>query len=417
VRKIDTRNFRRATRGTLKEVNKQIALNLVREHQPISRAGLARLMSMNRGDITKLVGEMIGDGALIEGAAGESPRGRKPTLLHVRTHDRLVAAIDVRYSQTYVALSDFSGRQIADLTFPTIDSPEELADELARRVRQLLEQHGSAGICEGIGLVVPGMIDRRTGRVLFSPQLGWRDVDICAALAARTALPVHVENAPIACALAHMWLSEHADGAGLAAGARGGDHGGSFVYVTVSDGIGAGIVVNGEVLRGHTDTAGEFGHIPIDADGPQCLCGLRGCLETRASNLATLLRYLGRQFSPDEARVQLRDTSLTIADLIRRARGGDERAAAAFRDTGHHLGTGLSMVVAAINPARIIVGGEITHVWDVVEPEMRAAFAARTLTPGSASTPIIPEPIGGSPRLRGATALIAAPAFAAPRVG
>jgi predicted NBD/HSP70 family sugar kinase len=249
------------------------------------------------------------------------------------------------------------------------------------------------------------MVDQRTGRVLNSPQLGWRDVDIRDELAAATGRPVYIENAPIACALACMWL-----------GQRGGDVPADFVYVTVSDGVGAGVVVNGAVVRGSGNTAGEFGHVPLALDGPTCLCGARGCLEAFTSNLATLSRYLGHEFSPAKARALLQSTGLTITDVIAFARSGEAKAVAALEETARYLGIGLAMIINALNPAQIFVGGEITEAWDQLAPTVGSAIAARALTKTAAGTPIIPESAGSYPRLRGATALVAAPVFAAPQV-
>ena len=405
MRKINTRSFVRATRSTPREINRQIVLNLVREHQPISRADLARHMNVGRGMVTYLVDELLGDGAIYEGAVVSAPRGRKPKMLYVRTRDRLVAAVDVRFSRTYLMLADFGGTPIATDDFETITSPSELVAELGARIGRLLGTNGGAGRCEGVGLVVPGMVDHRTGTVLNSPQLGWRNVDVRDALAAATRLPVHVENAPIACALAQMWL-----------GQRGGDGPGDFVYVTVSDGVGAGIVVNRELVRGHSHTAGEFGHVPLDLDGPRCLCGARGCLEAYTSNLATLSRYLGQQLSPAVTRELLHDTGLTVDDVIARARGGEARAVATLEETARYLGAGLSMIVNALNPSQIFVGGEITAAWDQLAPTIHAAIDERALSAAAAATPVVADVVAGNPRLRGATALVAAPPFAAPRV-
>jgi len=235
VRKINTRSFVRATRSTPREINRQIVLNLVREHQPISRAELARRMHVGRGMVTSLISELLDDGSIYEGSTVDAPRGRKPMMLYVRTRDRLVVAVDVRFSRTFLQLADFSGEAIAADSFDTIVDPKGLTANLTKRIGRLLKSHRAAGKCNGIGLVVPGMVDHSTGRVLNAPQLGWRDVDIRDELADATGLAVHIENAPIACALAQMWL-----------GQRGGDAPRDFAYVTVSDGVGAGIVMNGE---------------------------------------------------------------------------------------------------------------------------------------------------------------------------
>ena len=404
MRKINTRSFVRATRWTPREINLQILLNLVREHEPISRAELARRMKIGRGMVTYLTAELIAQGALYEGDRVDSPRGRRPQMLYVRTHDRLVVAIDIRFSSTFIMLTDFSGNSIAMETFDTIEDLKLLVPELQTRVRRLLAVHGASRKCEGIGLVVPGMVDAPSGRVLNAPQLGWRNVDIRGPLEEALGLPVHVENAPIACALAKMWLGR--PGAPVPT---------DFVYVTVSDGIGAGVVVNGQVVRGQTNSAGEFGHVPLTADGPTCLCGGHGCLEAYTSNLATVCRYLGQEFSPVTARALLPSSGVTIAEVVSRAIAGESRAVEALQETARHLGAGLAVIIKTLSPTQIVVGGEITEAWDQLEPTIRREVAARALTDMAAATPIIPELASTYPRLRGGTALVSAPLFAAPK--
>ena len=404
MRKIDTRDFQRATRTTSREINRRIVLNLVRDHQPVSRADLARRMDIGRGVVTSIIQELIVEGTIYEGATGHAARGRRPTMLYVRTQDRLVVAVDVRFSRTFIMLSDFAGTQIALESFDTIFFPARLVAELVERIGRLLAAHGATGRCEGIGLVVPGMVERSSGRILMAPQLGWRDVDIRDPLAKGTGLPVHIENAPMACALAQMWLGQRGNSCD------------NFVYVTVSDGVGAGIVLNGQLIRGDSNSAGEFGHNPLDADGPQCLCGAHGCWEAYTSNQATLSRYLGRELTPMWGQSTRQAVPLTMEDLIARARGGDARAASAIEATGHYLGIGIASIVNSLNPSQVFVGGEITGAWDMIESAVREGMLERVLTRAASTTPVIPEQVGGYPRLRGATALVAAPHFAAPRV-
>ncbi|HEX6041819.1 ROK family transcriptional regulator [Longimicrobium sp.] len=406
MRKIDPRNFQRATRTTTKEINRQIVLNLVREYQPISRADLARRMEVARGIVTPLVNELIDQGLLVEGATGASPRGRKPTLLHVRSHDRLAVAVDVRLSETQLMLSDFSGRPLATEILTTPEDPDELVLALTARIRRLLDAHGAAGVCEGVGLVVPGMVDSASGKLVHAPTLGWRDVDLRSALEIAVGLPVHIERDAVACALAQMWMGQGAEGAAD-----------SFAYVTFSDGVGAGLVMGGNVVRGHRDAAGEFGHIPLSLDGPACLCGSRGCWEAYTSNQAVVARYLGRELSTRDSYAQVRETRLTVADVVARARAGDDGARTALELTGRYIGLGLSAIVNALNPARLIVGGEIAGGWDLIRPAVLQSLAERTLTQGTAATPVIPEPHDPQTRLRGAAALVVAPVFAAPEVG
>jgi predicted NBD/HSP70 family sugar kinase len=407
MRKINTRDFHVATRTTSREINRRIALNLIREHQPISRADLARRMKVTRGVASVLVQELIEQGVIYEGATGEAARGRKPTFLHIRTRDRLAMAVDVRFSKTYLMLSDFSGRQLSLESYDTIFTIPEFVRDLARRVRRMLKTHGVESICEGIGVVVPGMVDHRTGRILKAPTLGWQDVDIRESLAAATGLPVQVENSGRACSLAHLWLERDEAAATQ-----------SFVYVNVSDGVGVGMVLNGELVRGHNYIAGEFGHMPLSLDGPRCMCGMTGCWEAYISNLATLSRYFGRnlsKLSPKSLRDIAHD-SFTVLDLVTRARAGDGKAMAAISATARFLGLGLATVVNVVNPDCIYLAGEVTTAWDLIENTVREALGERALTEAAARTPLRVSSTHEYPRLRGAAALIAAPTFAAPRV-
>jgi len=407
MRKINTRDFRIATRTTSRDINRRIALNLIREHQPISRADLARRMNVTRGVVSVLVQELIDRELIYEGATGETMRGRKPTFLHLRTQDRLAIAVDIRFSKTYLMLSDFSGRQLALETFDTIFSIPEFIKDLAARIRRTLKIQGYRASCEGVGVVVPGMVDHVTGRILNAPTLGWRGVEIRERLAAATGLPVHIENSGRACALAQLWLER---------GESTGPH--SFVYISVSDGVGLGIVVNGELLRGRDHIAGEFGHVPLNLDGPRCMCGANGCWEAYTSNLATLSRYFGWNLSKLSAN-KLRDavqSSFTVLDLVSRARSGDVKALTALQTTARFLGLGLATIVNVINPDAIYLAGEVITAWDLIEDNVREALVERALTDAAGRTPLRITSTQEYPRLRGAAALIAAPDFAAPRV-
>jgi N-acetylglucosamine repressor len=395
-----------AHRGTSRQINRQILLNLVRASQPVSRADLARLMGTRRGPISLIVNDLITDGVLFEGAKGETARGRKPKFLYIDSRKRCVVAVDVRSTRTFLMVTDLLGEPVVGVTsFPTPSDAGRFVTTLAARIRRLLEDHKELGRCEGIGIGVPGMVDATGACISFAPRLGWRDVPLRDLLAKETGLPVHIENSGRACAIAQVWDVRRETG-------RRGD----FVFITVSDGLGFGFVVDGEVVRGRHNVAGEFGHTPLDVDGPPCACGATGCWEAYVSNLATLSRYFGREISPRKA-VPAAIASFTMDDLIARARGGDGKAMAALQATGRYLGLGLASVVNAVDPARIFISGEIIAAWDLLETTVRQALATRVLAPAASSIEIRAVPSPDHPRLRGAAALVTAPLFSAPRVG
>ena len=241
-------------------------------------------------------------------------------------------------------------------------------------------------------------------RVLHAPTLGWRDVDLRDMLARATGMPVEIENSGRVCALAQLWAMH-----------GGGDSPtGDFVFVSASDGLGVGVSFQREVLRGRHNLAGEFGHLLLSMDGPTLLVRIErllGSLRLEPRDARALLRRPSRM-----PRAATLSSDFTIDDLLARARGGDLKARAAVQATGRYLGVGLALIVNALDPSAVYVGGEITAAWDLIEPPMRAAFLERALTPAVAATPIRPVATVEYPRLRGAAALVTAPAFAAPVV-
>ncbi len=407
MRKIDPNDFKVATRGTSREINRQIALTLIRTHQPVSRAELARLMETNRANVTLLVNELLTEGLVREGDLGDGKaRGRKPTSLYVNSDRGVAIALDVRASRTYMMLTDSIGQQIGEIiSFPTMFEPREFVANLGRHARKAVLEVSGQSTFDGIGIIIPGMVDRKSGTVINAPALGWKHVKLGELLEKEfEGSEVHLENSGKACALSQIW-SVRSD-------LRGNN---DIVFVSVSDGLGVGIVINGEVLRGKHNTAGEFGHVPLSIDGPKCACGATGCLEAYISNPATLSRYLGRNVARRQPRA-VDEADFTVEDLIAIARKNDGRAITALISTARYLGMGLASIVNAIDPTVIYIGGEITDAWDLIEVHVREALRERALTNDLADVQIRIVPASEHPRLRGAVALITAPAFAAPKV-
>jgi predicted NBD/HSP70 family sugar kinase len=403
MRRISPTGFRIARRGTSREINRQIALNLIREKQPISRAELARLMGLRRGGISRLVDELLASGLVFEGAKGESRRGRKPMHLHLETRQRCVLAVDISASHTSIMVTDVLGHPLLDVAeFKTRRQPQALVRELVRRIGRILDQHPEVGACVGMGVVVSGLLDLEGGRLRYSPTMGWRDVDLVGPLHEATKLPVVVENSCKACVLAQIWE------------VRGDPHvDGPVAFVNISDGAGVGIAIDGKLLRGARNLAGEFGHVPLSIDGPRCSCGQRGCWEAYISKRAMIARYLGKDPSwPESAQL----TGITVEEIIERARTGDRRGMETLQETGRYIGRGFATIIKAIDPQRIYVGGEITAAWDFIAATVRDTLREDALLRDAGETEILIVGLGEHARLRGAAALVNTPAFAAPVV-
>ena len=401
LRRISPTTFRIARRGTSREINRQIALNLIRAQQPVSRAQLARQMGMRRGAVSRLVDELLETGLVFEGQKGESSRGRKPMQLHIETRRRCVMAADVSASHTAIMVTDILGHPLLEVVeFPTRRRPALLVSDLAQHIARLLSTEPEIGSCVGVGVSISGLVEE--GRLKFSPTLRWREVNILEPLREATGLPVVVENSTKACVLGQVWAVR-------------GDNpvDGPVAFVNVSDGVGVGIAVDGKLLRGAHNVAGEFGHVPLNMYGPRCSCGQRGCWEAYVSKRAVIARYRGTDPSWPES---VETASVTIEHIMARARAGEAQAKEALHETGHFLGRGFATLVKAVDPRRIYVGGEITAVWDLIESTVRETLREDAIILESGETEILTVPLGEHPRLRGAAALITTPAFAAPVV-
>jgi N-acetylglucosamine repressor len=401
LRKLHPKLLAIATRGTHRAINRQVVLNLLRAYQPISRAELARRLRMQRGAIGRIVNGLIRDGLVREGGPGDTDRGRKPTLLHLDSRGRWSVAVDVRVTRTFLVITDLIGNELSPVrSFVTDADPKAFTSHLAGEVRRLVADHSESGECHGVGIAFPGMLDRTGSIVLRAPALGWRNVPFKSLLSAAIGLPVEVENAARACVFAQMW-SLHGEAPP-----------GDLAFVSVSDGLGVGLLVAGEVLRGRHNIAGEFGHLPLDLAGPPCACGAVGCWEAYVSNLATVSRYLGTPIRPGHP-VSSEVAQLSIGDFMARVGEGDAKAVAALASTAHYLGLGLASIVNSFDPDRIYIGGEIMAAWDLMKANVRRGLAQRALLESAADVEIVPVAAHEHPRLRGASALVGAQIFVA----
>jgi predicted NBD/HSP70 family sugar kinase len=378
-----------ASSEVIRDINRRVVLNLIRTGQPLSRADLARVSGLQRSTVSLIVEELIEDRWVLEGPTGRLPRGRHPTFLRLND-ERVIISVDVRPSQTTIALADVNGKFTSREIMDTPQDAKAATDLLLQRIQPVVRACKGKKI-EGIGISLPGRVDPSTERLLFAPNLGWRDIDLRRHLAKATGLEVELENAANACVLAAVWFDRM-------------ESIGDLVVLTVSEGIGAGILVNGRLARGRNGMAGEFGHVPLDPKGPPCTCGSRGCWEVFGSNRAAL-RYYFESTS--------HTNGLTFPALLSLADQGDARAVKALETMAHYLGRGMRMIVAGLAPERIIIIGDLTRSWHRFGPVLEAEVQAQVL-PGGAPPRLIPAHEDGMARLRGTVALVLQKHFGAP---
>ncbi|SPE55707.1 ROK family protein [Verrucomicrobia bacterium] len=400
MRKIDLNNFQVATSETVRDINSRIMLNLVRRHQPVSRADLMRRSGLQRSTVSMITGRLLSERLLVEGALGDLPRGRKPTFLLLNPNHCGVIGVDVQPESTTVAVASMDGQLLAQESMPTARDPEEFIARLGRRCRDLVRAHPRPSY-EGIGISLPGRIDEVSQHLIFAPTLGWTDLDLKAPLEKATGLKVSLENAANACALAELWSGRHMEGIR------------NLVAVTVSDGIDVGLVMNGQLVRGAGGLAGEFGHVTQAPDGFLCRCGNRGCWETLASNAAAV-RYYGELTRVRKGEIGSKSNmaSVPFSDLLRLVEQGDTLACKALDKMAHHLGNGIAMLVTGLAPDLLIVVGNIARVWHRVEPIVLRSIQTKSFT--RARTKILAADPAEQLRLRGTVALVLQKHFGAP---
>jgi predicted NBD/HSP70 family sugar kinase len=396
MRKIDLTNFQVATSETARHINRRIALNFIRRHQPMSRAELARRSGLQRSTVSSIIDQLIDEGWVTEGA-GAARRGRRPRFLHLNVERAAIIAVELRPERTTVGLAGVDARFREQATFSTPRDPSVFAKELARTVKSFRVSHPNV-VFEGVGVSLPGRVDP-TGRLVFAPNLGWGPIDIKSVLESTVGLPVSMENAANACALAELWFGHHDEDVQ------------NLVAVTISEGIGVGLLLNGQIVQGRRAMAGEFGHVTLDENGPACPCGKRGCWERYASNSAAVQNYLA---FPSTLNGPRPSSAMTFEDLLRLARSGEARAVHALERMAHYLGVGLAALATGLAPDLIVVVGEVTSAWDLIGSIVSDIVDRQSLP--HVKPRIVRTDPAMQPRLRGAATLVIQKHFGAPNV-
>jgi predicted NBD/HSP70 family sugar kinase len=301
---------------------------------------------------------------------------------------------------TTLAVAGIDSHFLAQESMTTGRDPIEFVARLGRRIVDLVRAHPKSSY-EGIGVSLPGRIDLKTQKLTFAPNLGWGELDIKTPLEKATGLPVDLENAANACALAELWSGRHTEGVS------------NLVTVTVSDAIGVGMIMNGQLVQGSTGVAGELGHVSLVPEGPQCRCGNRGCWEVLASNAAAA-RYYAQSSTVRKGEVGSKSdmAKVPFGDILRLVEQGDAKACKTLDQMARYLGEGIAMLVPGLAPDVLVVVGEVTRAWDRVGPIVDETVKRLSLT--GATTRILPTNSEAQPRLRGTIALVLQKHFRAP---
>ena len=375
------------TLGWLRGRNRERVLGALRERGRISQADIARVTGLSRTTVHTLVTELKDSGVLHEVEAGvpDFRGGRPAVLLMLRDSSLAVVGIDFGHSHVGVAVGDVGHNVLAerrcDLDVShdaraALDAATRMTDEV------LAEAHVERKSVIGAGIGIPGPVDRARGRVDSATILpGWTDLRIASEMRDRLAMPVEIENDANLGALAELtW------GAGRECS--------NFAYIKVATGIGAGLVIDGRLLRGASGTAGEIGHTTLDESGALCYCGNRGCLETVASGPA-IIELVGL----------INGEVPTLSRIVELAVAGDLRCHRAIADAGHEIGVAIAGLCNLINPERVIVGGLLSRTGEVLLHPMRESIRRHAVQAAAETLDVRPAVFVERAELLGSLAL------------
>lgn len=385
----------------LKSINLLAVLNVLRENKSISRADVARITELTPATVSSMVSLLVSAGIAKEAGYGESSGGRPPVMIEFNPGAFYLAGVDLGVTKTTAVVTDLEGNIVSSSRME-LDVQEGIEAVISRLfevtqtvLKQAIDIHGRVA---GIGLSVPGLIDAGRGISVFAPNIpGWRDIPVVEIFEDEFNIPCWVENDARAMAIGEAMFGA---GRGYA----------NILCVNVGRGIGAGVIINGEIYRGKQGGAGELGHMTIDPDGPLCLCGNYGCLEVMAAGpaiAAAAVRKISAGADTLISRLvdgRIQDISAEV--VSRAAIEGDPVARSLIQEAGRYLGIGIANAVNLLSPEIVIIGGGVSRSGDILFEEVRTTVEKRAFTAVVNLPQIVPSVRGEEASSVGAAAIV-----------
>ncbi|MGP3922791.1 ROK family transcriptional regulator [Streptomyces sp. 8N616] len=372
------------SQSSLHRANLERVVRAVRLAGSLTQAEIARSTGLSAATVSNIVRELK-DGGTVQ-VTPTSAGGRRARSVSLSGDAGIVVGVDFGHTHLRVAVGNLAHQVLAEEAEPLdVDaSAAQGFDRAESLVSRLIAATGiSQGKVIGIGLGVPGPIDVESGTLGSSAILpGWAGTNPREELTGRLGVPVHVDNDANLGALGELvWGS----GRGVK----------DLAYIKVASGVGAGLVINGQIYRGPGGTAGEIGHITLDESGPVCRCGNRGCLETFTA-ARYVLGLLRSSHGPD----------LTVERMVQLAREGDPGCRRVVGDVGRHIGSGVANLCNLLNPSRVVLGGDLAEAGELVLAPIRESVARYAIPSAARQLSIVPGALGGRAEVLGALALV-----------
>ncbi|MEV3991503.1 ROK family transcriptional regulator [Streptomyces sp. NPDC049837] len=369
---------------SLHRANLERVVRAVRMAGSLTQAEIARTTGLSAATVSNIVRELK-DGGTVE-VTPTSAGGRRARSVSLSGDAGIVIGVDFGHTHLRVAVGNLAHQVLAEESEPLdVDaSSEEGFDRAQALVKRLI---AATGIGQdkviGVGLGVPGPIDVSSGTLGSTSILpGWTGINPSEELSRRLGVPVYVDNDANLGALGELvW-----------GGGRGVK---DLAYIKVASGVGAGLVIDGQIYRGPGGTAGEIGHITLDESGPVCRCGNRGCLET-----FTAARYVLPLLQPSHG------ADLTMERVVQLAREGDPGCRRVIGDVGRHIGSGVANLCNLLNPSRVVLGGDLAEAGELVLGPIRDSVSRYAIPSAARQLSVAPGALGGRAEVLGALALV-----------
>ncbi|MFW5981004.1 MAG: ROK family protein [bacterium] len=340
----------------IRDLNLTAIFRLIHKYGPVSRKELAENTGYSAATVSNHVKRLLESKFVIETDKGSSTGGRKPVYLTINPERRYIVAVEIEVDRLKIIIVnldfEIKGQRILYLEGNEADYVFSKMIEVIKELQQDLQL--SSDKIMGLGIAVPALVDTMSAQVKFAPNLGWKDLDLRKFIEKNYQVPLLVENEARAAVIGEKeFVYPEID---------------NMVYVSINQGIGCGIIFDGRLYRGASSNAGEFGHIIIDSQGPECHCGNHGCWETLAS-----LNYVFSRYGKDSKK------DLSLDSLRKRALTGDKGIEMILQKTGKNIGIGIVNIINSLSPEHLIIGGDITDFKEFIDHELKKIIKEKAL--------------------------------------
>jgi predicted NBD/HSP70 family sugar kinase len=359
--KPTTRDLRRANRLTI--------LKLMSVDGTISRLDVSQRSGLSNGTVTNVINELLAEGIVLESGYAASEGGRRRTILTLNPEYGYVLGGEIGETDVTIELFDLTLHQIKAVRYPLShqeNNPTQVVHYVLEGVASLLREYRiPQDKVLGMGLGIPGIVSYTDNEIVVAPVWKWEPIPLKSLLMAHIPFSLHIDNGAKIMALAEMRLDSKYSMETMAS-------------LQIGTGVGAGIIYEGKLYRGATNSAGEWGHTTMALDGQPCRCGRRGCLEAYVG-APGIIRQLS-DLNANHPLLQIGDEIGTVLALLRLARNGDSVATQVLHDTISYLGAGIANLINLFNPQRIIMGGWLgLQLGEFALPELRQVVELHAL--------------------------------------